>query len=96
MENIKKILCSKIFIIFLLFLIGLTGWRFYENQLEITKLRGELNELEKQIEQTQQINQQLREELIRVEDLEYIEEVARDKLGLVKPGETLIIPQEEE
>ncbi|NLM97500.1 MAG: hypothetical protein GX175_07830 [Halanaerobiaceae bacterium] len=37
----------------------------------------------------------LEEELENVNNPEYIEKIAREELGLVKPGELLIIPVEE-
>jgi cell division protein FtsB len=52
--------------------------------------------MKSEIETTKNENIQLKTRLENVDDLEYIERIAREKLGLVKPGETLLIPVEKE
>ena len=60
------------------------------------RLQQEINYMQEQIDRTKAENNMLRQELEKVDDDEYIEEIARERLGLVKPGETLLIPVEEE
>lgn len=58
--------------------------------VEIWKIRREIRQVEEEIAQVEQRNAQLREELEYLQSDEYIEKVAREELGLVKPGETAI------
>lgn len=52
------------------------------------RLRGELRELEQVTFQLQQRNEQLHERIRRLQsDDRYIEQLARERFGLVKPGE---------
>ena len=50
---------------------------------------NQLNSLTKQVEQAQQENARLEYEIEHSTDPETIEEIAREKLGLVKPGEKI-------
>lgn len=52
--------------------------------------------LQSQIESEEQRAEELEEQEIYVQTKKYIEEVAKTKLGLVKPGETLLKPNSEE
>lgn len=71
-------------------------WNFFNNYREMQRLQQEINYMQEQIDRTKAENNMLRQELEKVDDDEYIEEIARERLGLVKPGETLLIPVEEE
>lgn len=53
-------------------------------------------ELQNQIESEQQKSEELKEQEIYVQTKKYIEEIAKTKLGLVKPGETLLKPNSDE
>ncbi|MTI82131.1 MAG: septum formation initiator family protein [Firmicutes bacterium] len=53
-------------------------------------------ELEQEINQLQSRNTELHQILRSMENKEYVEQVAREELGLVKPGENLIVPVEEQ
>lgn len=71
-----------ILIIFLLLVIVVQGIQYFEAREEITE--RSLN-----IDTQESRNQQLREEIRRLHENEYIELLARKYLGLVKPGETI-------
>lgn len=60
------------------------------NQLHLMK--NNLNNIQAQVEELKHKNASLREELKRIKSDSYVEEVAREQLGLVKPGETLVVP----
>ncbi len=45
-------------------------------------------EVQKSYEATLKLNQELKAKLIRIREDDFIELTARDRLGLVKPGET--------
>jgi len=56
---------------------------------ELSMRKGELLQQKQEIENQHQV---LSERLQRVEEPEEIEKIAREKLGMVKPGERYIIP----
>lgn len=68
----------------LAFTTGRNMLRNYELGQEEAKLRRELEQLKREHEQLSGIREYLRSD-------EYVEDVARRTLGLVKPGETLVI-----
>jgi len=57
-------------------------------------MQGELRQVQKQMAELQIKNAQLRDQLKLVQSDAYIEQMAREKLGLVKPGESRIITVE--
>ena len=52
--------------------------------------------LQKQIEEAQKESESLEEEEIYIQTKKYVEDVARSRLGLVKPGEIYLKPNSEE
>ncbi|MBM7855982.1 cell division protein FtsB/cell division protein DivIC [Desulfohalotomaculum tongense] len=62
----------------------------------LNAMRHSVTELEQEIEQLQNRNAELYKMLEDIESEEYVEQVAREKLGLVKPGESLIVPVEQD
>jgi cell division protein FtsL len=59
-------------------------WDTYQVRREASRLARERDDLRKQ-------NAQLREEIRLLNTPEYIERIAREQLGLVKPGEVAVI-----
>jgi cell division protein FtsB len=71
----------------ILFLVSIYALRF----VSISRLQGQVAQVRaKQILALQE-QSVLRERLAQKDDLQAIEDVAREELGLVKPGEQLII-----
>ena len=62
----------------------------------ILKLKSEEREALKKQEQLKAKQEQMEEELKDVDKEENIEDLAREKLKLTKPGETIYIPESEE
>ncbi len=91
MKNNKTIIMTVVFLIIML----LIGLKFYASYKKMDSLENEIETLTEKIEKTEAENEQLKDELDNLNDLEYIEKIARKKLGLVKPGEVLLIPVEE-
>lgn len=56
---------------------------------ETRKLQGQISQLEQQTQQLTEENAALEYQIEHSEDDETKEEIARDKLGLVKPGEKI-------
>ena len=69
---------------------------FYQNLEKINSLERKINKMESQIDQAQAENQNLQKQIKNSDDLDYIEKIAREKLGLVKKGEKLFIPVKDE
>jgi len=76
-----------------LFLLGYLAVSFSTQFVRLQILRRDIAEMRAEVAELQQRNAALREELERLQSRGYVEQVAREKLGLVKPGETSIVPQ---
>jgi len=86
----KKLIIGIVLVIFVISLFN-----FYTNYKKIDKLETQINNLNQEIEKAEKKNEELKEKLVNVQSDEFIEKTARTKLGLVKPGEVLVIPVEE-
>jgi len=60
---------------------------FGETYLRVFQLKREAARLEEERQELQRQNAQLREEIKLLQTSEYVERLARERLGLVKPGE---------
>jgi cell division protein FtsB len=58
-------------------------------QITITGLNKQYKQYNEQMSKLKYVNSQLNEELDQTKRIDYIERMAREKLGLVKPGEIL-------
>ena len=86
---------SRFFKIILLGIVVLIACKFYQNYRNIRKLEYTITELENSIITARNEKARLEEELKNINNPEFIERFAREELGLVKPGELLLIPVEE-
>lgn len=87
---------SKFFKILFLIVILVSLFKFYTNYRQIQELDYRIVALEDNITLAKEEREILEKELKNISDPKFIERVARQELGLVKPGELLIIPIEEE
>ena len=55
-------------------------------------MQESIMEMEERVAELRQHNERLWERLATLESESYIEETARDRLGLIRPGETRIVP----
>ena len=83
MKKKKRILWYIIFFIF--------GSIFLRQSIIIYRLNKQYKQYNEQLEKTKLINAQLKDKLNEVKSEDYVEKLAREKLGLVKPGEILFI-----
>ncbi len=81
----------KIGTILLLGLILWVGYAFGGGFLRNYRLSQEVKRLTNEIKAVQMRNDSLQAEIVRLCQPDYIERIAREELGLVKPGETLYI-----
>ena len=80
------IVASVCFFLVLIFLavFGEHGW------LAVSRVRGDVMRLQQEISRLRQENRELREEIaILKTDPSAIEQIARDELGMVQPGEVV-------
>ena len=69
---------------------------YVDGFVKITQLRRAIQEVRREVAVLQARNEQLRAELQRLNSDAYIERVARERLGLVMPGETSYVVITEE
>lgn len=58
---------------------------------KLNTLQQDLKVMQEQVKQLQERNAELNEQLKKVQSDSYVEQIAREKLGLVKPGEARIV-----
>ena len=88
---LKIVLPSIIVIILILSFAGfliLSNWRIYERR---TGLVVQIGELGKQIQALEKRNEDLKAGISQLSDKDYLEGMAREKLGLKKPGEEVVV-----
>ena len=62
-----------------------------DRYLELSAIRHETSLVKQQLEQAKTANTELKAERDRLSKPEYVEKLAREQLGLVKPGEAPVI-----
>jgi len=92
----KDFLLNPLVIALVAVIVIISVFNFWQNIKKMDSLEKEINNIREEIAAAEAENEELREQLKNTDSPEYIEEVAREKLGLVKPGEMLLIPVEEE
>jgi len=71
--------------VYVLFAFGNQFIKLNQMNEEVEKIKGQIESLEVK-------NRQIKSEIRKLQSNTYIERMAREKLGLVKPGETVILP----
>lgn len=92
----KDFLLNPVVITIVVVIAVIAAFNFYQNIARMNQLENQIEKIEAQIAQAETENEKLKRQLENSNSNEYIEEVAREKLGLVKPGEKMFIPVEEE
>lgn len=87
--NLSK---SRLPVLLMLFLLGYLAVTFTTQFGRLAGMQKDVRSIQKQIQELEQKNASLREELRMVQSDAYVEKTAREKLGLVKPNETRVIP----
>ena len=73
------------------FILAFFGIVFIKQQFMISKVTSEYNKNQNQLEMLKEQNTILTDQLNRTKNKKFIEDIAREKLGLVKPGEILFV-----
>jgi len=92
----KDFLLNPVIVTIIIIVALISVFNFYQNIVKLNQIENEIDEIENQIARAEAENEKLKEQIDNSSSYEYIEEVAREKLGLVKPGEKMFIPVEEE
>jgi len=77
--------------VILLILLGFIFYSFGGQVVEMYKVQHEIKKIQNQMDDLQEKNSDLRRQIEQLSSEAYIEREAREKLGLVKPGEKIII-----
>lgn len=81
---------------FRLTMLAVVGYCLYVlagQQVELNAVNREAEATRNRVEQLKQANQTLTDEKARLSTPAYVEKIAREELGLVKPGEVPYIPE---
>jgi len=95
-RSIKSIMLSLFFIVLsaaVIFFLGSTNWKIYQKK---ASLQTRVAELKKEADFLEQKNNELNKNLSYAKSDDYLEMIARDQLGMKKPGEEVISIQKEE
>jgi len=79
-------------VLLLVFLVG----PMVPRQIHLSRLRRDLDALKTQVTAVRAQNDEMNREIERLHTPEYLEKMARQELGLVRPGEILFLFQETE
>ncbi|NLN42377.1 MAG: septum formation initiator family protein [Clostridiales bacterium] len=85
---------TKIFLA-LLFL-GYFGITMLKQEIKLNEQKAEIQHLKEQIAETEEVNAELERLIEYTESEEFIEKVARERLGWVKKGEIIFIEKKKD
>ncbi len=90
----RKKKSSRIFIKILvslltIFLLAAATAIYFDQEAQLAELQNRNDELSTQASQALEIKNEYENLLEKTDSLEYIERIAREKLGMVKPGEII-------
>ena len=88
-NTIRMGLAGKLII---LALLAILGWQLYGLRGQVASAQAELDQYSAQVAAREQENAVLRADIAEGPTDEKLQEIARDELGLVKPGEYVFEP----
>ena len=83
-QRTRASLLTKVLV---LVLLAAMGWQLYHLQNQVADAQAQKEELAAQVEAQQQANDALSADIAAGNSQEKMEEIARDELGMVSPGE---------
>ncbi|MBR5152587.1 MAG: septum formation initiator family protein [Clostridia bacterium] len=86
-KNPWKFFISFVVILFALYFVYIIIWQ----QISLTRKGNQIDELQAEIEQATAQTEKLEQELENLNDPAYLEKIAREKLGLVRPNERVFV-----
>lgn len=90
-SSFKAVFFSAITIILILFFVGflfISNWRIYQRSAELI---SQMKDLEKELQSLEKKNQELKIRFSQLSNEDYLEKTARERLGLKKPGEEVVV-----
>lgn len=88
LDKIKKFIALILFCTFIFF----AGRLFLHQQQQLESLNNQKSELEGNIREIQERTRTLQEEILRLQDRDYIEQVARSEYGMVGEDDIVFVP----
>lgn len=85
-----------LFTIVTIFLVFFLGFSFLRNIGKVSKVKKEIKEREIRVEKLKEENERLRTTLAQTQSGEFVEKQIRDKLGLAKEGEIVLVMPDSE
>lgn len=92
----KDFLLNPVVITVIVIIALIVAFNFYQNMMKLNQIENRIDKIETEIAKAEAKNKELEQQIENSNSYEYIEEVARKKLGLIKPGEQVFIPVEED
>jgi len=83
---------SKLPALVVMLLLGYLAFSFGSQFSSLSSMQRDVRNIEQQVQELKQKNAALHDELQQVQSDSFVEKTAREKLGLVKPGETRVVP----
>ncbi len=93
MTILRKII-ERFVILSFVMIIAYLGFIIVKQEVYMTELNQETAITQSRLDKAKQINDKLKEEKANLEKRDYIEKVAREELGMTKPGEVPYISGE--
>ncbi len=85
--NIKKLVAIMVAAVVVFYF----AYTLITQQISISKKNEEIKALESQVQEAENESDRLQGEIENLQDPEYIEKIAREKLGLVRPNERVFV-----
>ena len=89
-KSFQEIFLSVLFVFFTLAIIGLLAVSNFKIRERRKELLAQIETLEKEIQNVENKNQELKAGISESQTQDYLEKEAREKLGLKKPGEEVV------
>jgi len=89
-KSFQEIFLSVLFVFFTLAIIGLLTVSNLKIRERRKELLSQIETLEKEIQNVEKKNQELKDGISESQTEDYLEKEAREKLGLKKPGEEVV------
>ena len=89
-KSFQEIFLSVLFVFFTLAIIGLLAVSNFKIRERRKELLSQIETLEKEIQNAEKKNQELKAGISESQTEDYLEKEAREKLGLKKPGEEVV------
>lgn len=93
--NIKSLFNYKIGFLVIILVAGIVVYNLLGDTWKAVRAGDRLSQAIEELHNLEIKNKELKNQLLQVKSAEFIEQQARDKLGLVKEGETVVVIPEE-